>query len=350
MPTNSNETAELPSLEDRIVSLSDWWEAEQSTSSTPTPLVDLRSSEDYEQRRPYCGDSNKLLLVPFSIEFLKERSFELPARHVEFSIFLNPSDLEGAQQFLMGPKANARKRPRKPWRVTHVLLDTPDFWDQARDLGLCDESASNSKGPVFPLPRLWQPDPMVQNIFLPLLKQLPLSGDDAQIWDLASGSGRDAAFLAEELLASNKSFDVVGLDHRYNDKETTIVNGFWDRRGIGDKTASKQMDLSHWDTVAKAIDNKNVAALYAVRFWKPTLVESMADSTALAPGTLFALSHFCKPYEGAPWDFEHPSEKTVLERNQLHSLFKEKWEILHDEIALDSDHGRTMIQFVAMRR
>jgi hypothetical protein len=86
-----------------------------------------------------------------------------------------------------------------------------------------------------PLPRLWQPDPMIQNVLLPLLMEQPWllkassfvsccvnhhhqqqqQQDDGnvmmmkkkksrcwgEIWDLGAGSGRDACFLAEELKA-----------------------------------------------------------------------------------------------------------------------------------------------------
>jgi hypothetical protein len=71
----------------------------------------------------------------------------------------------------------------------------------------------------------------------------------------------------------------------------------------------------------------------------------------LLPGTLFALSHFCKPYSGAPWDFDHPKEKSVLERDELKTLFEntKRWQILHNELANDGDHGRTLIRFVAKR-
>jgi len=49
-------------------------------------------------------------------------------------------------------------------------------------------------------------------------------------------------------------------------------------------------------------------------------------------------------------------EKHVLERNELCDLFSTKanedgesshWKILHDKVAQDNDHGRTLIQFVA---
>jgi hypothetical protein len=339
-----------PSFDDRLISLSEWWNDVASSASTccsdPILLMDLRSSEDYAALRLFSS-TPKLWVVALPKEVLKERSFELPARHVEFSILLRPSDVEEAQEFLLGPKHNARKRPRKPWKITNVLLDTPELWKEAKSFGICQES--HAEDAAFPLPRLWQPDPMVQTVLLPLLKDLPSA--DGQIWDLASGSARDVAFLAEELLAcKNHPFQVVALDHRYNEKETNVVNGFLDRRGVAGNTACIKIDLSQWGPVEQAMSTKNVAAVYAVRFWKPELVEALAKSNTLQPGTIFGLSHFCKPHKGATWDFDHPSEKTVLERNQLHELFQDQWHILHDEIALDSDHGRTMIHFVARRR
>jgi len=55
-------------------------------------------------------------------------------------------------------------------------------------------------------------------------------------------------------------------------------------------------------------------------------------------------------------------EKHVLERYELRDLFQSivvgvgtdnatasQWKILHDQVALDSDHGRTMIHFVAVK-
>jgi hypothetical protein len=51
-------------------------------------------------------------------------------------------------------------------------------------------------------------------------------------------------------------------------------------------------------------------------------------------------------------------EKHVLERYELRDLFVPQpstaggaatWKVLYDEVALDSDHGRTMIHFVAQR-
>eukprot|EP00980_Cylindrotheca_fusiformis_P007966 scaffold1697_cov120-Cylindrotheca_fusiformis.AAC.48 len=352
----------MTSLQDQIVSLSTWYHSNQSQNN-PTPLIDLRSADEFATKRLSFPN---LKVVPFPVEFLKERSFELPARHVEFAILLSKSDLERAEHVLLGAKDNGRKRAQKPWLVTEVLIDDPELWNEAQELGIDDHSDDDrwEKGEeecFRPLPRLWQPDAMIQTVLLPLLL-LPKEDSSLsdEIWDLASGAGRDVAFLAEELKTSSSSSTpsfrkVVGLDHRYNAKETRIVTDFWDRRGVGDTTECLKMDLSTFEGIEDTLmsSDRSVAALFAVRFWKPSLVEAICRSTKLKPGTLFGMSHFCKPFAGAPWNFAHPTEKTVLERNQLNEMFQDasnNWEILHDEIALDSDHGRSMIHFVARRR
>jgi hypothetical protein len=44
-------------------------------------------------------------------------------------------------------------------------------------------------------------------------------------------------------------------------------------------------------------------------------------------------------------------ECNVLSREDLNSLFCEKhgWKIIHDDICLDGDHGRTMVHFCAQK-
>ena len=190
---------------------------------------------------------------------------------------------------------------------------------------------------------------MVENILLPHLRNRESKGS-LQVWDLASGSGRDVAFLAEELLAADNSYQVWGFDHRYDAKETNITTGFLERREVGHLTQCIQKDLSSWNELISDHPINSLACLFCVRFWKPDLVTSIAQSSNLSPGTLFGISHFCKPFDGASWDFDHPTEKTVLERFQLRDLFAAAgWNIVHDEIAMDSDHGRTMIHFVAKK-
>lgn len=370
------------SLRDRIVGFSEWWTLRHQDQSsldskgreTMARLLDLRPSTEYESRRLFCGpDDSKLslLVVPFPVEHMEERSFELPARHVEFTLLLSESDVDRASSYLLGAKSNARKRLFNPWKIAHVLLDNAELWEEANSMGAVlngvDEETIFDDNHTQPLPRLWQPDPMVENVLLPLLKErhhlCPSTDDDNLdiaessfgIWDLASGAGRDAVFLAEELVASKQDYTIFAVDHRYNDKESAIVNDFFRRRGVRRQSECLKLNLSEWHFLEKAILARNkastIAALYCVRFWKPALIQDLANSQSLPPGVLFGISHFCRPHEGAPWNFEHPSEKSVLERNQLAQLFTQAgWEIIHDKIATDSDHGRTMIHFVARRQ
>lgn len=83
-------------LNDRIVSFETWYAQQKaklssSTSATscreremddskdvPNPLMDLRSAADRAKRRLFFPKDTKISVVPFPIEYLKERSFELP--------------------------------------------------------------------------------------------------------------------------------------------------------------------------------------------------------------------------------------------------------------------------------
>jgi hypothetical protein len=65
-------------LKDRIVALPTWY-SKQCESDSPTPLVDLRSADEFATKR-LSFENTELSLVPFPIEVLKERSFELPGK------------------------------------------------------------------------------------------------------------------------------------------------------------------------------------------------------------------------------------------------------------------------------
>ena len=123
------------SLQDRVISLTDWW---KQGGSKPQPLMDLRSLEEYKQQRLSYHSPSDSRVVHFPMEFLKERSFELPARQVEFSILLPSSDLGKAQEFLLGPKP----------KCSHLLdcdrNPSPARSVRTRTLRRSDESASSS--------------------------------------------------------------------------------------------------------------------------------------------------------------------------------------------------------------
>jgi hypothetical protein len=347
-----------------IVSLQRWWEDDTSTNCPRRmPLLDVRSAKDFEMCRI---EGEGLTVVPLEMKVLKERSFELPARHLEFSLVCDDEEMAKNVHAFLGPKPG--KSSKQPWKVRYVILANDETWKQAKEFNIYATATTEA---IRPLSRLWQPDSMIEHVLLPLLLQRLLQDETInnhchEVWDLASGAGRDVAFLAEALLAAvaanpkkhSTTARVVAIDHRYNAKETNIVTQFFRRRGVLEATRCIQMDLSSWEIVQDQLDKSHtdystiVAAFFCVRFWKRGLVHDLANASSLQEGTLFAISHFCKPSLGAEWAFDHPSEKTVLERYELRDLFSESkvnWEILHDEIAMDSDHGRTMIHFLAKR-
>jgi hypothetical protein len=167
--------------------------------------------------------------------------------------------LEDAEYLFLGAKPGVRKRPFRPWKVKSVLLDTDAFWSKAFEIGIAGSQTSLvTAKQTRALPRLWQPDPMVEKILLRLLIEGYPKEKDAkdmcQVLDLASGAGRDVAFLSEELRAAGlRNYQVVGIDHRYNDKESSIVSDFWERRGVGNHTRSLKIDLSSLEDVEKAV-------------------------------------------------------------------------------------------------
>jgi len=101
--------------------------------------------------------------------------------------------------------------------------------------------------------------------------------------------------------------------------------------------------------------SKHVRICYAIRYLNRRLLHYLVSSKCPLPkGSIFAMSHFCKSSIDAEWNFDHPKVKNVLERNELRDLFSQsvqgnRWEILQDDICLDGDHGRTLIQFVTRK-
>ena len=362
-----------------IQTFRDWWNgsihgnerkrAPKVEDAVHRKLLDVRSSPaDGEAQMKHLASCPPLLTVvwiPF--EDLKERSFELAARHVSFAILLDsmqsPQIIKRVQSFFFDAKPNRRQRP---WRAT-ALIDAShsDNWQQATELGLT-VSTTPSWTTTAPLPRLWQPDTLVQEVLLPLLQQRLRQKDSPanentpvpEIWDLGAGAGRDACFLAEELKHSVRNsrqpFCVVALDQRYRDSGNNFTPALFLRRRVASLTRCQQIDLQNVSEVLSKLreEQNNVICLYAVRYWNRSLVEEIAGTDALANGTIFGISQFGKSHVGAGWNHAHPKAKHVLERNELREIFSDKnndWTILHDQVVLDGDHGRTLIQFVAQK-
>ena len=345
----------------KIATLLDWWkgisdEALQSTmpeidSCFRLPLIDIR---EFQENRCLTTSNTVVVHLPFSTLRSGVRSSELPPRNVKFALLLDESQttLEEAALFFGQTMSQATQQSRKPWMMEQIILVNDDLWILATKLGIMvDMSKENSKNLTFqPLARLWQPDPMIAELLWPQLKSELMTIDSnwqpLEIWDLGSGAGRDISFLAEQIKATDISnIKLVGVDNHKGSSDRCIP--FWKHREVSDMTSHCLLDLNKIPMLDKALGSNRIVCLYAVRFWNSKLVHWIASQANLKPSTLFAISHFCKV--GPTWDFDHPKEKSVLTRNELRNIFNKKWEILHDRIASDGDHGRTLAHFVAKK-
>ena len=402
-----------------ITTLSSWFEEGCSTCTSDSSehdaastspgchrllLLDLRPAAE-QQRRRLAGihrqDSSQppLVIASLPLEEVKARSFELPPRYVRFSILVESDDnqthVRTAEQFLLQPDrvASNNRRKFRPWEVDNILVADQLFWREAREMKLiedgresesdfgCEQKSSSVQVPSLPSPRLWDADGMVEKVLLPLLRKeiaatrtTSRSRKRWRIYDMASGAGRDAAFLAEELLSASAErggarFHVTAIDHRYNAKQTNIVQDFFQRRGVRGVTSVVKANLSRWETMREILLSgrkargaggddgdgdgdgiDTVDILYLVRFFVRSAIRDLASCSSLRKGTVFAISHFCAAEDGGVWPFDHPHAATVLGRNEMKDLFiANGWDVLHDEIVSDGDHGRTLLNFVARK-
>ena len=344
----------------QVVSFEDWWNGVRTTSSRRLPLVDVRSADSHTARRialhngciPSSGDDSAKIVhgscttglnasvvvhLPFETLLTGERSCELPPRHVEFAVLTDDRDVprDKLEAFFGATVSKATQQSRKPWRVVQLLVTNEELWLCAGKHGVFEEgtqqqqqhgTAEIRKGSFVPFPRLWEPDPLVKNMLLPLVKESLQHTSSLEIWDLGSGAGRDVCFLAEELkrflslpltttattagIDCLESIKIVGVDNHKASAKRCIP--FWKHRHVGDITEALFLNLNKIDLVRNEIRNRscgsrsNVACYYAVRFWNRKLINFLINEEASQEGTLLAMSHFCKPYEGATWNFDHP--------------------------------------------
>ena len=359
----------------------------------------------------YTSSSDKsntvstIVNLPLPTLLSGERSCELPPRHVEFAIliprhfaqqFLECSDDCEIHQLFFASMSKSTLQSRKPWLVRQILIDCDALWKDASELGLVKSCNRECTTSFQRLPRLWKPDPITTNI-LPILKEWTIKEDINRIGlvlDLGSGAGRDVCYLAEELKQyqctqqqqRSYSIHVVGIDNHKGSAKRCIP--LWKNRKVDDITHSVLLDLNKLHQVRSTLmdtskllppqpmqQQSEIICLYAIRFLNRKLLSYIANSTIhietnsiesksisksdihsppqpliLPIGTIFAMSHFCKPKDGALWDFDHPKESSVLERTELKNLFETRgWQVLRDGIVLDGDHGRTLIQFIAKK-
>jgi hypothetical protein len=442
----------MTNIPTRLLSWKDYWlqqrqqeEQEDDSTSERSFLILLPASRastvaqvienQLMRRRTRKGSSSIVVFIP--LEDLRARSFELPPRNVGFSVILLSSDTEDwetddlcslpqqnadALAFLMPSTGQQQQIQQKPWNVMDVILWSPlDVEDDDETSGdhhdvVVRETDTTSPSLISATPsplllndRLWQPDSMVQEVLLPLLRERlqahhrqqqlmqeerrRTANDDNsnklqqnhalfEIWDVGAGSGRDVCFLAEQLTATLDDSQlpgavvrVVAIDQRYRTPEATRpVQDFFQRRQVTQATDCRQLDLSKSTDIASVVQqiaakSSVVHCLYAVRYWNKALLQQLMDAleneddddneqndndneSNRSGSLLIAISQFGKASVDATWEFDHPKESHVLDRHELAQMFAghASWTILHDQVVTDSDHGRTLIQFVAERK
>ena len=263
------------------------------------------------------------------LDELSARTFELPPRTEPLAVLYNHTNNNTDQdwttlQSILGVTPTGRTSQRLPWKVVYRL--------HSNSLCLCTNDP-------LPTPRLWQPDALIRNHLVPLLQARSQTiGQPQIIWDLGAGFGRDAVYVAQHVPQAH----VVAWDHRYRRDAATTVH-FGRRHGVELDCRGVHLPQTLPDDVS------NVSCIYAVRYWNATLWRDLAERAS--PGTLLALSHFGKATPDSDWPHSHP--KVVLERHQVTELLQAAtphWTILLDQVVTDSDHGRTLLQCIALRR
>lgn len=290
-------------------SLQEWWDLNIA-------LIDLRESQSTNQHQLFSTESRVIVCLPLSTLLSGERSCELPPRHVSFGIILDEIQdeshalcrLERLQEFFFATTSKATQQSRKPWTIPVILVATDEFWEQSKELGIY-KSVDNSQvaSSIFaPHPRLWQPDPMIANLLWPVLeKHLPFLEEECVIWDLGSGAGRDVCFLAEKIKVTGlNKCSILGIDNHKGSAKR--CKPFWEHRQIEELAQAKDLNLNKLDLVEKELKESTVVCTYAVRFLNRKLLAYLANQSHLKPGSLFAISHFCKPWADSPWNFDHP--------------------------------------------
>lgn len=400
----------VPSMPEKVdVRTVPWTEWCESKESQRVPLLDLLPpslSEIFLRQAQPLRTQHDLTVVSIPLLELRDRSFELPPRNIDFAAVVeNEAAQREALAILMpiGDEGDRRRnsRPPSPWSVVAVVLFDPnspkesqhhDVREKQDDETNCPtedpgSDAVSRRAATRPKDRLWQPDPMVASILLPLLSSKLMrmaSRSDLsasccyEIWDLGAGSGRDVCFLAEELqsvLPATIRFRVVAIDQRYRSQPAvSAVQSFWLRRSVSHVTECRCIDLDDAPRMLEDLGRPEdegatvVLCMYAVRYWNRSLItdvlswmgsqrQVMGDTSDRVGCTrsdtfVFATSHFCRPTVNAPWNFDHPRPRNVLARHELRDMFTGgqgggAWSILHDNIVQDSDHGRTLVHFVA---
>jgi hypothetical protein len=304
----------------QMVTLKQWYDgfAEGNEVVKRLPLVDLRPVEEYSRKHftSLLSKSAPVVNLPFDQLLSGDRSCELPPRDVNFAILIPANvNMEEIERFFFATESSSTMQSRKPWLVKQMISESNEMWEFAKELGIYPNSDEDTEH-YFPLPRLWKPDKMVENILAPLLIEKFIRGEgEFKVWDLGSGSGRDVSFLAEQLKAikvktnSARSIQVVGFDCHKGSARRSLP--LWKNRMVDDATQSKLVNLKKLDVLENKVQSENgLICLYAVRFLNRSLLEWIAMRALLTTGCIFAMSHFCKG-NGREWTWDHPKVSEI---------------------------------------
>jgi len=364
---------------------------EEKQNKAVLPLVDLRSTNDFSKRSislVSCDDENEsvknlcVVNLPFDSLLQGERSCELPPRAVPFAIMVPKSiSMELICKFFFAKTSKCTGQSRVPWNVKQIVRESEQVWNDLKRISLIANSSENASNIA---PRLWKPDPLVENHILPMLKTTisewfakqssanptanPHTNDIThqsimgEVWDLGSGAGRDICFLSEELKHfCQNSFSIecpihfVGIDNHKGSARRSIP--FWRNRSVSDIVKSTNINLKKLDKFESILDElvdngRELVFCYAVRYLNSHLMDYIAknDHVAIKRGTNFGISHFCMKEDGL-WNFDHPRVNSVLKYNELPAIFcKENgWKVDIHLMCEDSDAGRTMTNFIATK-
>ena len=345
----------------------------------PLSLIDLRSESEFYSRRIRTVSLDCIIVnLPFETLVSGERSCELPPRNMPFAVMLSSKSrfsVKDVHQFFFSTTSKSTGQSRVPWMLKQIIVADEDekdgnvFWEELKAMKLLEEGDNNVSLPL----RLWKPDPLVQDVLLPILIEYVREWSKKQdsehkssiigeVWDLGSGAGRDVCFLAEEVqyfCRNELKLDqcpllFVGIDnHKGSAKRCQPL---WEHRGVATITESRLTNLKKVDLIEASLDKllsqqRQLVLCYAVRFLNRPLLEYIAENKhIIMNGMTFAISHFCMKEDGI-WEFDHPKAQSVLKFDELSHIFSDNfsWNSTHHELALDADAGRTMIKYTTKK-
>jgi len=298
------------------------------------PIVDLREKSELSST-----EAHVVIHLPFSK--IWELCPQLPPRNCPFALLLDYKQREAALDYFMTTKSQFNNSVRIQFPIKFFIISTPAVL-----------AALQAQVPLPPsrfVPRLWVPDPVMAHVE-------PLMASHARVVDLGCGSCRNLTFLAERAPPCCTEF--FGVDNHPGAPARTAP--MFQYHGVS--PALLDLDLrkeGNRHELARAAEGTPTIFI-VVRYLNRALLAFLASR--LPRHSTLVVSHFCRAVNrpaasgalgasdgGDPtWPFDHPRPSQVLDRSELGGLFsKPRWAVSRDVIVLDSDHGRTMHQFIA---